>query len=737
MTIHISRRKFIQSSSLAAGGLAIGYYFTSCTTAEPEGVIQLFKMNVDNEATGIALNPFLLIEKTGAITIMAHKPEIGTGLFQSLPVLIAEELGVDPAQVVVKQAKGDKKFGDQDVGGSFSVQGSFEPLRKIGAAAREMLCSAAAQRWGIPTADCRAEGAKVFNTKNESLGFGELVEEASKLEVPKEPKLKDPNDFKFIGQPARRKDIEWKVNGSANFGMDMKIEGMVYALVEHSPNFSGKIKNLDDSAARSVNGVLDVVRTERVILPMLPGWAGGGSGPVRQPQEAVAVIAENLWAALQGKRALKIVWETPADALSTEKIYANFRELGKSDGQQDKAKGDFAKTFASATNRLEAEYELPFLAHSPLEPQNCLAHVHDGKAEVWAPTQTPTWDAGQIAAYLGIPPENLTLHVPFVGGGFGRRLISDPTLEACLLSKKTGKPVKLVWMREDDTAQGPFRPGSVNLLKGALDADGYLAALQHKVVAPSISAYLFGEDTRKTGPGYIMEPIADLYDIPHFETRYCFADVSPIPVSWWRSVYSSTNAFAHESFIDEMARAGGKDPVEFRRHLLRNDPRNLKLLETLAEKSGWSSLKTAGKGRGIATTHCFGSTAGHVVEVSKNAEGKVKIDRVVTVVDGGIVVNPGNFRAQVEGCIVMALTAAAKDAITFENGRAVQTNFDNYRMLRIDEMPPVEIHLMRNDEPPGGAGEPALPPLAPALANAIFDLTGKRLRKLPFDLTAV
>ncbi|MBI5917676.1 MAG: xanthine dehydrogenase family protein molybdopterin-binding subunit [Bacteroidetes bacterium] len=722
-TMNISRRKFIQTSGLAAAGLAIGYQFIACTADEPEGTIQLFRMNVDNEAVGAALNPYILIEKTGAVTIFTPKPEIGTGTFQSLPLLIAEELGVNPTSITVKQSRGDnQRFGDQDVGGSSAVSGRWVQLRQVGAAAREMLCTAAAARWGVAAGDCRVENGQVFNQKNESLSFGDLVEDAAKLPVPKEPKLKDPKDFLYIGKPQPRKDIEWKVNGSANFGIDMKVEGMVYAVIERSPNFSGKIKSLDDTAARSVKGVLDVVRTERWLLQ-------------RKPQESVAVIADNFWAALKGKKALQIEWEVPAEPMSTEKIYNNFRELAKGDGAKDKSKGNFAKTFAAATVKTEAEYELPFLAHSPLEPQNCLAHVQGDKVEIWSPSQTPNWDVQHVAGFLKIPPENITYHVPFVGGGFGRRLIGDYVIEACRLSKQLGKPVKVMWTREDDTTQGPFRPGSVNQLKGALDADGHLLALHHKVVAPSINYALFNDVESKTKPGYIMEPIADLYDIPNFETSYVFADVEPMPINWWRSVYSSTNAFAHESFIDEMARAGGQDPFEFRRHLLRNDARRLKTLEMLAEKSGWGQPKAEGTGRGVAITHCFGSTAGHVVEVSKNSKGKIKVDRVVTVVDAGIIVNPDNYRAQVEGCIVMALTAALKDAITFENGVAKQDNFHNYRMLRIDEMPKVEIHLMQNTEAPGGAGEPALPPLAPALANAIFDLTGERLRKLPMDLT--
>ena len=724
----ISRRRFVQSAAITSTGLFIGFSITACKKADPVGVIELFKTNVADHLSGLVqMNPFLHIGQDNSITILVHKPEIGTGLFQSLPVMLAEELDADPTTIRIQQAPGDKsKFKDQDVGGSYSVRGSMDLLRKAGATARYLLVQAAANRWACNTDQCTVQNAQVINTLTKtSLTFGELVSEAAKLDVPKDIKLKDPTEFKYIGKAWPRQDIPLKVRGEANYGLDMKIPGMVYAAIENSPTWAGSIASIDDQATRQIKGVLDVIRTERKIFD-------------RPSQPAVAVIAENFWAALQGKKALKVSWNDPQQVWSTEKIYTAFQEAGQSEGKADKTKGSFSKTFSSSTSKLEASYELPFVAHSPQEPMNCLVHVQGDKIEIWAPTQTPTWDQEYISKYLGIPEKNITYHLPFVGGGFGRRLIADPVLQAADLSKSTGKPVKLVWTREEDTTQGPFRPGSLNVLKGALDQMGYLSALYHKVVAPSIDFSLFQNQEVKTAePGYEMEPIHELYDIPHFESRYCMVDIDPIPVSWWRSVYASTNAFPHESFIDELARLGQKDPFEFRRKLLVNDSRRLQVLNTLEEKSGWTTAKPSGTGRGIAMTHSFGSTVAHLVEVRRNNTQSIKITRIVSIIDAGLIINPDTYRAQVEGCIAMGLTAAIKDAITFTQGRTDQTNFDRYRILRIDEMPVLNIHLMENQEAPGGAGEPALPPLAPALANAIFDLTGQRIRKLPINLDAI
>ena len=400
--------------------------------------------------------------------------------------------------------------------------------------------------------------------------------------------------------------------------------------------------------------------------------------------------------------------------------------------------GSFQKAFDSASKQLSAQFETPFLAHAAMEPQNVLVDVKKDSCEIWAPTQFPNWAKGEVADLLEIEEENITIHVPFLGGGLGRRALPDFVLEGASLSKAIGKPVKVVWTREDDMTQSSMRPGSVNNLQGGLDENGQLIAFQHKVTTPSIGHSLNHNFDGKEVPGSCMEPIGEtFYEVPHFESRYVFVDVHPIPLVWWRSVYSSTNVFAQEVFIDELAEAAGKDPLAFRLAMVQHNTSYKAVLELLAEKSDWSTPIPEGKGRGIAITHCFQTTAGHVVEVSRDANGKLQIDRVVTAIDCGIAVNPDNVRAQCEGCVVMGLTAALKDPITFKDGRVEQTNYHNYRMLRINETPPIEVHILPSEAAPTGVGEPALPPIAPALVNAIYNLTGKRIRKLPFDLVKV
>lgn len=725
-TSPINRRKFLRQAGIAGSALAVGFYFTSCkeNIPEPAGIIELFKLNVDDIANGLQLNPFVIIEKTGLITIMAHKPDMGQGSNQAMPMLIAEELGVDLNQIQIKQAVGDVKYGPQGVGGSATVRTMWEPMRKMGAAAREMLIQAAAEKWSVATTDCYAEKGMIVNKKNgEKLSFADLVEAASALEVPKEPTLKDPKDFQLIGKSVPRPSVELKVKGAANFGMDMKKEGMVYALIERSPTFSGKVKNIDDTATLAIPGVQKVMKTNRQIMV--------------QNFEGVAVIADSYWAALQGRKALKVDWEESSN-IDSSKIYAEMQKLSETDGLKFHATGNFKKAFAAGEKQLTAQYETPFLAHSAMEPQNVLVDVKEDSCEVWAATQFPQWAKGEVAKLLEIEEDKITFHVAFLGGGFGRRALPDFVLEGVTLSKELKQPVKVVWTREDDTTQSPFRPGSINNLSGALDKDGRLVALEHKVTTPSIMHSLRRSFDGKTVPASTMEPIGEpLYGVPNFQSRYVNIDVDPIPLVWWRSVYSSTNVFGHECFIDEMAEAAGKDPVAFRLEIMENKPDYKPFLEFLADKADWNKPLGEGKARGIAMTHCFESTAGHVVEVSKNKDGGIQIDRIVTAVDCGIAVNPDNVKAQCEGCVVMGLTAATKDPITFENGRAVESNFHNYRMLRMNEMPPMEVHIMPSTANPTGVGEPALPPLAPALANAIYQLTGKRIRKLPFDLAKV
>ena len=723
----INRRSFIKKTSITGAALVIGVHFNACKKDQPEeiGEINLIKGNIDNEGYGISMNPFLIIDPNGAITLMASKPEMGQGTFQSIPLIIAEELDVNLDRITTKISKGDEeKFGRQGVGGSGSVKNSWIPMRQLGAGARQMLRQAAAEKWGIKLEETTTDDGFVLNQKGEKLGYGELVEAASKLEVPKEPKLKELSEFKYIGKNnTRRKDIDMKVDGTANFGIDMRVEGMVYATVLHCPGFSGTIESIDDTDAKAIPGVIDVVKTVRPI------------GKTAK-QEAVAIIADNHWAALQGKKALQVKWANNNNTPTTTELFDKMRSLRNQDGKVYHKNGDFDKAFNAKEEFLEASYEMPFLAHSPMEPQNCLADVKGDKVEIWAPTQTPNWSKKEVASFLDVKPEDVTMNISFLGGGFGRRLLMDVMLTACDLSKKVGKPVRLLWTREDDTQEGPFRPASVNKLRGALNEDGTIAAIEHKVVTPSIMSYLFGADSQNEIPKSAMAPLNEYYDLPNYRASYIYTKVDPVPLLWWRSVYSSTNVFAHESFIDELAVAAKKDPMEFRLDLLKKDERKHKLLETLRAQSNWDQPLPDNWGKGIAISHCFESTAAHVVYVSKQGKG-VKIEKIFNAVDVGIMVNPDNVKAQAEGCIVMGLTAAIKDPIQFEDGKVVNTNFHNYQMLRIDETPEMDIHLMENAEAPTGAGEPGLPPIAPALTNAIFNLTGKRIRRLPFDINDI
>jgi len=711
-----SRRDFLRTTGLTASALVLGF-----RASRAAGLANLS----DAPAAVVALevSPLIILENTGKIILMAHKPEIGQGTYQSMPLIVAEEMEVSLDQVEIRQARADKKFGNMGVGGSYSVRGEWMTLRHAGAAAREMLTQAAAQTWKVPVTECYAkEGTIIHKPSGKSLRYGELTELAKTLPVPKEPKLKDAKDFRLVGKKTQRPDIPQKVTGKAKFGIDAEVPSpatMLYASVERAPVFQGKVKSFNATAAKAVPGVRQVLKAQRKMST--------------HHFEGVAVLADNYWAALQGRRALKVVWDNGQYAKESSAAMAGrFKELVKTDGHIDTKKGDFDGAFAGATKKLEAEYEVPFAAHATMEPQNCLASVKGGKAEIWASTQLPTDVQNEVATFLKIKPEDVIVHVMFVGGGFGRRLFMDQVMEAVYLSKQVQRPVKVVWTREDDMAGGPYRPGTHSLLRAGLDASGKPVAFQHKVVAPSISDNQFGsKDPSKRQDDGAMEGVKEApYEIPNLKIHNIFAETS-IPLGWWRSVYSATTCFAHESFVDEMAHAAGKDPLQYRLDMIGDNKRMTTLLTFLREKSDWDKPLPAGWGKGVAFWQFFAGQAGHVVFVSKQKDGKIKVEKVVAAIDCGTAVNPDNVRAQVEGATVMGLTDALKDALVFENGHTKQTNFHNYRMLRIDETPAIEVHIVPSTDQPSGVGEPGLPPVAAALGNAIFAATGKRHRKLP------
>ncbi len=712
-----SRREFLRLSSLSGLGLMLGV----SSFAKNASIVKLTE-----EALQLEINPFIIIDNLGNITLVNPRPDMGQGSTQAVPSLLAEELEVSLEKVKLIQSDGKSKYGSQTAGGSSSVRELWEPLRKAGAAAKEMLTETAAKRWGVSVDKCYAEDARIHQKgSDKSFSYGELADEASKLPIPKNPKLKDPKDFKIIGKTKPRLDVPDRVTGKAVFGMDVDVPGMVYAAILHAPAIHGKIVSIDDAAAKKIPGVIRVMKAER---PM-----------PHRTSEAVAVIATNWWAALKGKKALNVTWDNSGlDKMTTDSYFAKSYEAAKAEGINFEEKGDIDQALAHAEKTLEAVYETPFLAHAPIEPENAIAHVKDnGEVEIWAPIQGPDWALRDVAGYLKVKPEQIKINVFLLGGAFGRKAYHDFLLEACFLSKELKKPVKVIWTREDDISQGPYRPGMLSAMRGAVNGKK-IAAFHHHAIGESINRQVFnGLKDHEVDDWITGELSAEnhKYNLPVWKLSWSNVKTD-IPIVWWRSVYASNFAFGQECFIDELAHAAGQDPIEARLEVLQ-DARFKKVLEVIAEKANWKEKLPAGQGRGIAMFKSFGSISACCVTVSKQGDGSVKIDKVVSVIDCGWHVNPDNVKAQTEGNIVMGLTAAIKPGITYAGGMAQQSNFHDYPIMRINEAPEMDIHIVNSGEVPGGVGEPGLPPVAPALANAIFAATGKRLRKLPIDLNEV
>lgn len=724
----ISRRNFLKYTGLSGTAFVLGISNANAAIAAATTDVETghaLSLPLNPILDQISLTPYIIIEKSGKITIFNTKPEMGQGTYQSITALIAEELEVSPNQYVIQQTGGESKFGrGQSAGGSFSVRSSYNELRKVGASAREMLITAAAKQWNVAEAECYAENAKVFHkTTGKSLAYGDLVETASTLEVPQNPKLKDPKDFKLIGKSIKRQDIPHKVSGQAVFGIDVELPNMVYASVERCPVFASKLIDFDKSATMKVAGVEQVVEVERVFG--------------NYKTTGVAVIAKNYWAALKGRKALKVNWDTQGnEKFNSNDYFQSLREATKKEGIVDKSVGDFDKAFGEATKKVEALYETPFVSHSTMEAMNCTAHwKEDGKLEIWASTQVPSDVMRDLPSKFSLKPEDITLHTCFNGGGFGRRLAIDFIIEAVNLARSIKKPVKLIWTREDDMTLGPFRPPTFSAMKGAIDAEGKLVAFQHKVASPTILSFLLPKQDKTKVDGTMVEGIShQAYEIPNMKNEFVYADIH-IPMLWWRSVTSSTLAFSHECFIDELAHAAGKDPMAFRLEMLTKDSDTKRVLQKLKEVSNWDKPLPKGKGRGVAQWDFFAGLGGQVIEVSKLSDNSIKIDKVYVVIDLGTVVNPDTVKAQMEGAVAMGITAAVKNGITFAEGKTEQSNFHDNPVMRMSEMPPVEVHILaEGGKNIKGVGEPGLPPVAPALANAIFEATGIRLRKMPFDI---
>ena len=708
---NINRRNFFKS----AGVLAIGFAIPNIGATN-----RLTQLTAD--AVDLELSPYILITKDNKITILCPRPDMGQGTTQSMPMLVAEELGVSMEQITVTFTSGAGKYGGQLSGGSSSVRTRWKPMREAGAAAREMLTKAAANRWGVAESDCYSEGGKIINRKtNATLTFGELVDDASKLEVPKEPKLKSPKDFKLIGKSIPRHDLPAKTNGKAQFGIDFKMPNMVYAVMLHAPHIHGKVKSIDDMAALKIAGVKKVLKAER-------------SMP-HKVVECVAVIADNTWAAIEGRKALKVEWETSDYSnASTKGYFENLQRLKTEQGftLEDK-KGSNTEGFKAAAKTIEAEYVTPFTAHAMLEPENATAWVQGDSVEIWAPIQGPDGVIDEISQKFGFKKENVKINVLLMGGAFGRKAYLDYVCEAVFLSKQLNQPVKLTWTREDDLTQGPFRPGMLNILRGSLDAANNVSTLEHKIVGSWLGWQLWkSPPSQQTWWAEGMNQADSPYDIPNREHKFVLAETD-IPILWWRSVYGSTNVFASESFTDELAHAAKKDPMDLRLSMLKDSPRFVEVLRLLKEKSGYGKPMPKGQAIGIAVSRTFETICAHAVIVSKQGAG-VKIEKVISVIDCGIAINPDQVRAQTEGNVVMGLSAALKAPITIEGGEVVETNYHQFTPLRFSEMPKVEVHIVPNELDPTGVGEPGLPPVAPALCNAIFNLMGKRIRTLPFDL---
>jgi isoquinoline 1-oxidoreductase subunit beta len=713
-----TRRGFMKGSAAVAGALIIGAHVPLAGKARAA----TFK---DPPAP----NAFVKIAPDNSVTVMIKHLDKGQGVTTGLTTIVAEELDADWSQMNAVFAPADAAlynnlyFGPvQGTGGSTSIANSWMQLRQAGAAARAMLVKAAAAEWGVPESQITVKKGVLSHPSGKSATFGVLAGKAAAQPVPVRVKLKDPKDFTLIGTRVPRLDSLAKTTGRAVFAMDIRRPGQKTALLTHPPRFGGTVKSVDSAAARAIPGVVDVVT-------IAPG---------------VAVIADNFWAASRGREALKITWDdSQAETRSSSQMLADYKALAARPGKTAMDKGDAAGALAKAAKVIEAEYAFPYLAHAPMEPLNCVIEQRpDGSAEVWAGAQLQTVEQAVVAAILGVSPDKVTLNTVWAGGSFGRRATpnADYLAEAAMIVKATGGkyPVHLVYTREDDLKGGRYRPMFYHKLRAGIDESGKLVAWEHRLVGQSfIIGSPFEAMIVKDGiDGTAVEGAADMpYAIPNLRVEWHHTS-SPVTTLWWRSVGHTHTAQAVEVMMDELAQAADQDPISFRLGLLGAHPRHRAVLQLAAEKSGWPATLPAGRGRGIAVHESFNSFVAMVAEVVSTPDG-VKVERVVAAVDCGIAVNPDVIRAQVEGGVGYALGAALRNAITFTDGVVDQTNFDTYEPLRLSDMPKVEVHIIASGEAPTGIGEPGVPPVAPAISNAIFAATGKRLRSLPFDLQSL
>jgi CO/xanthine dehydrogenase Mo-binding subunit len=699
----LSRREFVAAGIAAGTGLVVGFYLPRAGRSTKE----VFSPNA-----------YLRITPDNKITIVVARSEMGQGVRTALPMILAEELEADWKQIEIEQAGASTLYGDQTTGGSASVKTTWDPMRKAGAAAREMLISAAALTWGVPRSSCAAvEGSILHGASKRRLSYGALVAKAATLPIPTDAPLKQSKDYKIVGQRLARVDTPSKVKGEAVFGIDFRMPGMKYAVLSRCPTIGGKLVKFDDAESKKIAGVIYVGKIS---------------------DAAVAVVADSVWGAMEGRRLLNVSWEEgPNKDLNTPAVMESLKQAAPKKGVSLYSVGDVSKVTG---RRVAAEYRLPFMAHAPMETGNCTAHYQATACELWAPTQVPQDCRDAAAQAVGLDPDQVKVNVTMMGGGFGRRLEHDYAVEAALVSKATRVPVKVIWTREDDMRFSTYRPASLHQLNAVLDGAGWPVAFTHRIAAPSIS----GQKGQPV-PGGVDPDLPDeaafVYGLENVSIESVIAETA-VPLGWMRSVYALQAGFASESFIDELAAAAGKDPLEYRLHMLAKDrdiqfftttwhtARMRGVLQLAADKAGWRKALPAGRFRGIACFGCFSSYMAEVAEISMENDVP-RVHRVVAAVDCGQVVNPSIMEQQIQGGIVYALSNALRAKITIEKGRVVQGNFDDYPPLRMDETPVVEVYAVPSTEPPTGIGEPSVPPLAPALCNAIFAATKKRIRELP------
>ncbi len=699
----LSRREFVTAGVAAGAGLVIGFYIPHQSGSHEES---------------FSPNAYLRITPDNKVTIVVARSEMGQGVRTALPMILAEELEADWKQIAIEQAGASTLFGDQTTGGSASIRTTWDPMRKAGAAAREMLISASALTWNVPRSSCTAENSYIKHAAtNRSLSYGQLASKAATLPVPTDVTLKQSKDYKIVGQRLPRLDSPAKVKGEAVFGIDFRVPGMKFAVLSRCPTIAGKVSSFDEKESKKISGVSYV------------GKIG---------DSAVAVAADNVWGAMEGRRVLNVTWEDgPNKDLNTAAVMASLKQAASKKGANLYAAGDPATV---SGRHISAEYELPFMAHAPMEPGNCTAHYQGTKCELWAPTQVPQDCRDSVATAIGLDPDQVKVNVTLMGGGFGRRLEHDYAVEAALVSKAINAPVKVIWTREDDMRFSTYRPASLHQLNATLDGARFPIALTHRIIAPSISGQK-GQPVPNGVDPDLPDEAGPVYGIPNYAIEYVLTE-TPVPLGWMRSVYALQAAFALESFIDELAVAAGKDPLQYRLHLLAKDQdlqyftttwhtaRMRGVLQLAAEKAAWDTPLPAGHYRGVACFGCFSSYMAEVFEITMERD-QPRVHRVVVAVDCGQVVNPSILEQQIQGGIVYGLGNALRAKITIEKGRVVQGNFDDYAPLRMEETPAVEVYAVPSAEAPTGIGEPSVPPVAPALCNAIYAATKKRIRALP------